>query len=83
VLPGHGPVLPSVREAALGLLAHRRERIEQVRAARDAGAETAEQVVAVVYPGLEPRLAFAAVLSTQAALDYLDYLDAGVSPPGG
>ncbi|RKS75387.1 glyoxylase-like metal-dependent hydrolase (beta-lactamase superfamily II) [Motilibacter peucedani] len=80
VLPGHGPVLPSLREVASALLAHRRERVEHVRAARLAGATTAEEVVAAVYPGLADDLTFAAVLSTQAALDHLD---AEVSPPGG
>ncbi|NHC15219.1 MBL fold metallo-hydrolase [Motilibacter sp. E257] len=70
-LPGHGPVLASIADAAAQLSAHRRERVEQVRAALAAGATTAEDVVERVYPGLEPGLRRAALHSTHGALDYL------------
>src|SRR4029078_6042852 len=37
VLPGHGPALSDCAEAAVFYLEHRRARLEQVRAAREAG----------------------------------------------
>lgn len=75
VLPGHGPELPSARQAADAYLAHRGERLEQVRAALAAGARTAREVVEAVY-GAELASAPAAVwaaaeLSARAQLDYL------------
>lgn len=71
VLPGHGPVLPSLAGACRQLLAHRRERLQQVREALQRGAGTAEEVVATVYPGLADDLVAPAVLSTRAAMDLL------------
>jgi glyoxylase-like metal-dependent hydrolase (beta-lactamase superfamily II) len=82
VLPGHGPELPSAGRIATAYLAHRAERLEQVRAAVAAGHLTAEQVVAEVYGPLEDELARAARMSAQAQLVYLG-LDPGpaASPP--
>lgn len=71
VLPGHGPPLPSVRSAALAYLDHRRERLEQVRAALAAGDRTPREVVARVYAEVDPSLWPAAELSVRAQLDYL------------
>lgn len=72
-LPGHGPELPDAALVAKDYLAHRRQRLAQVRAAFERlGADaTPEQVVELVYPGLNPELRMAAQRSAQAQLDYL------------
>ncbi|MGH1561158.1 MBL fold metallo-hydrolase [Mumia sp. DW29H23] len=69
--PGHGPVLPDAGAVVDAYLAHREERLAQVRAALDAGAETAEDVVRTVYADVDPVLWPAATLSVRAQLDYL------------
>ena len=71
VLPGHGPELPSAGVVAAQYLAHREQRLEQVRAALAAGATTAEQVVEVVYADVDRALWPAATLSVRAQLEYL------------
>jgi glyoxylase-like metal-dependent hydrolase (beta-lactamase superfamily II) len=73
VLPGHGPELPDAPAAAAAYLAHREQRLEQVRAALERlGAEaTARQVVEVVYADVERVLWPAAELSVRAQLAYL------------
>lgn len=76
VLPGHGPMQPSVAAAARGLLDHRRERLEQVRTARASGAGTVEELLDRVYADVPADLRQAAVWSLRAQLDYLDAADA-------
>lgn len=75
VLPGHGPELASAGAAAAHYLAHREDRLEQVRAAVQAGATTPGQVVEVVYAdvldGAGRALRAAAELSVRAQLAYL------------
>jgi glyoxylase-like metal-dependent hydrolase (beta-lactamase superfamily II) len=75
VLPGHGPELESAGEAAERYLAHREQRLEQVRAAVAAGAETPRAVVERVYAdvleGADRVLWDAAELSVRAQLAYL------------
>jgi glyoxylase-like metal-dependent hydrolase (beta-lactamase superfamily II) len=71
VLPGHGPVRSDCGELARAYLAHRRERLDQVRAAVAAGADTPEAVVDAVYTDLDPAVRFAAISSTRAQLEYL------------
>lgn len=71
VLPGHGPELPSAGRAAKDYLAHRRQRLEQVRAAVAAGAVDVQQVLEVVYAGVDRALWPAAALSVRAQLHYL------------
>lgn len=71
VLPGHGPVLPDPAAVLAGYLAHRAERLEQVRAAVAAGDRSAAQVVARVYADVDRRLWPAAELSVRAQLEYL------------
>ncbi len=77
VWPGHGPVI----EDALGVLdyylAHRRERLDQVRdalrklgAAAD-GEDAPRRVVETVYADVDPVLWGAAELSVRAQIDYL------------
>lgn len=71
LLPGHGPARPDCAEVARAYLAHRNDRLDQVRAAIAAGADTPESVVDAVYPDIEPGVRFAAEWSARAQLDYL------------
>lgn len=74
VLPGHGPELPDLAVVARQYLAHREERLGQVRAALAAlgGQATARQVVEVVYAEVDPVLWGAAEASVVAQLAYLE-----------
>ncbi|KQH78473.1 MBL fold metallo-hydrolase [Mycobacterium gordonae] len=73
VLPGHGPELPDLDAVAQGYLAHRNERLEQVRSAlRELGEDAgARQVVEHVYTDVDEKLWDAAEWSVQVQLDYL------------
>lgn len=73
VLPGHGPELPDLAAVSDMYLAHREERLEQVRAAlRELGEDaTARQVVEHVYTDVDEKLWDAAESSVRAQLDYL------------
>jgi glyoxylase-like metal-dependent hydrolase (beta-lactamase superfamily II) len=71
LLPGHGPVLADAVATLDYYLAHREERLEQVRAALDAGARSARDVVETVYADVDRALWPAAELSVRAQLDYL------------
>lgn len=75
LLPGHGPVLAEPVAVLEHYLAHRQERLEQVREARRAGAADAAAVVRVVYADVDPVLWPAAELSVRAQLAYLDATD--------
>jgi glyoxylase-like metal-dependent hydrolase (beta-lactamase superfamily II) len=74
VLPGHGPELASAGEAAARYLAHREQRLEQVRAALASLGPDADPraVVETVYADVDPVLWPAAELSVRAQLAYLD-----------
>ena len=73
VLTGHGPELPSIAAVARMYLAHREERLAQVRAAlAELGPDaTARQIVEVVYADVDKSVWFAADLSVEAQLAYL------------
>jgi glyoxylase-like metal-dependent hydrolase (beta-lactamase superfamily II) len=71
VLPGHGPVLDDALVALDYYLAHRAERLEQVREAVASGAVEPMDVVRRVYVDVDERLWPAAELSVRAQLDYL------------
>jgi glyoxylase-like metal-dependent hydrolase (beta-lactamase superfamily II) len=71
LLPGHGPLLSDPAGVLDYYIAHRRERLDQVRAALAAGARTPAEVVAVVYADVDRSLWSAAELSVRAQLDYL------------
>lgn len=73
VLPGHGPDLGDLRAVTSMYLAHREERLEQVRAAlRTLGDDaSARQIVEHVYVDVDQKLWDAAEWSVQAQLDYL------------
>jgi glyoxylase-like metal-dependent hydrolase (beta-lactamase superfamily II) len=73
VLPGHGPDLPDIEAVADGYLAHREQRLGQIRSAlRELGEEaTTRQVVEHVYVDVDEDLWDVAEWSVQAQLDYL------------
>ncbi|HVV20707.1 MAG TPA: MBL fold metallo-hydrolase [Pseudonocardiaceae bacterium] len=73
VLPGHGPELPDAGDVARAYLAHREQRLDQVRAALDRlGPDaTARQVVEAVYVDVDRAVWPAAELSVRAQLEYL------------
>lgn len=73
VLPGHGPELPSTMDAASHYLAHRAQRLQQVRDALETlGPEaTPHQVVEMVYADVDRAVWGAAELSVQAQIAYL------------
>jgi glyoxylase-like metal-dependent hydrolase (beta-lactamase superfamily II) len=73
VLPGHGPDLADIEAVTAMYLAHREERLEQVREAlRELGDDaTARQIVEHVYTDVDEKLWDAAEWSVQAQLDYL------------
>lgn len=72
-LPGHGPELPDVAGAARGYLAHRAQRLDQVReVVRERGPGiTAREVVRVVYADVDESVWPAAEWSVAAQLAYL------------
>ena len=71
ILPGHGPVVDDPAGWLAFYRAHRRERLDQVRAALSGGADTPAQVVAVVYADVDRRVWPAAEQSVKAQLAYL------------
>ena len=73
VLPGHGPDLPELDAVADMYLAHREERLEQVRGAlRELGEDAGvRQLVEHVYTDVDEKLWDVAEWSVQAQLDYL------------
>lgn len=71
LLPGHGPVLSDPAGVLDYYIAHRQERLDQVRAALAAGARTPAEIVAVVYADTDPAVWGAAEWSVRAQLDYL------------
>jgi glyoxylase-like metal-dependent hydrolase (beta-lactamase superfamily II) len=73
VLPGHGPDLGDLEAVSDMYLAHREERLDQVRAAlRELGDDaTARQIVEHVYTDVDEKLWDAAEWSVQAQVDYL------------
>ena len=73
VLPGHGPELDDLQAVTAMYLAHREERLDQVRQAlRVLGEDaTARQVVEHVYTDVDKELWDAAEKSVRAQLDYL------------
>ena len=73
VLPGHGPDLDDLAAVAETYLAHRAQRLDQIRAAlRTLGDDaTDRQVVEHVYADVDEKLWGAAESSVRAQLDYL------------
>lgn len=71
IVPGHGPMLDDPAGVLSGYVAHRQERLDQVRRAVADGAESAADVVDRVYGFIAPELRHAAEQSAQAQLDFL------------
>lgn len=71
LLPGHGPVVADAVGVLDGYLAHRAERLDQVRAAVAAGHTTPMDVVRTVYADVDRSVWPAAEQSVRAQLDYL------------
>lgn len=84
IAPGHGPVVPDAGGTVEFYVRHRRERLEQVRAAVERlggqeappadGRDLADRVVAEVYADVPRAVWPAARLSVLAQLDYLGML---------
>lgn len=55
--PAHGPVIDDPAALIRHYIAHRAERESQVKAALHAGARTIDELLARIYPGLQPALA--------------------------
>jgi glyoxylase-like metal-dependent hydrolase (beta-lactamase superfamily II) len=72
LLPGHGPVLGDPAGVLDYYIAHRHERLDQIRAALAAGARTPAEIVDIVYADTDPAVRGAAEWSVRAQLDYLD-----------
>ena len=72
LLPGHGEPGGNAGKAVDRALAHRLDRLNQVRRAVGHGARTAEAVVAMVYGDLTPGLLPAAEATVRAQLAYLE-----------
>ena len=73
VLTGHGPELPHAGLAAAAYLAHRAQRLEQVRSAlAELGPDaSARAIVELVYADVDRAVWWAAEMSVQAQLAYL------------
>ena len=80
LLPGHGPLLDDPAGVLDYYIAHRRERLDQVRAALAAGARTPAEIVEIVYADTDPAVRAAAEWSVRAQLDYLNSLSPGGDP---
>jgi glyoxylase-like metal-dependent hydrolase (beta-lactamase superfamily II) len=72
LLPGHGPLLNDPAGVIDGYIAHRATRLDEIRAARAAGAHTPAEIVAIVYADVDRAVWPAAESSVRAQLDYLD-----------
>jgi hypothetical protein len=72
LLPGHGPLLADPAGVLDFYIAHRQERLAEVRAALAAGDRTPEQIVERVYMDVDRSLWPAAQWSVRAQLGYLN-----------
>ena len=71
ILPGHGPVVTDPGPVLDYYLRHRRQRLDQVRAALAAGDRTPAEVVARVYADVDRSVWPAAEQSVRSQLDFL------------
>ncbi|MEI6250211.1 MAG: MBL fold metallo-hydrolase [Actinomycetes bacterium] len=72
LLPGHGPVHDSSLPVVDQYLHHRLERVAEVRAAMARGIIDVEAITDAVYVGLPENLKWAALLSVQAQVAYVN-----------
>jgi glyoxylase-like metal-dependent hydrolase (beta-lactamase superfamily II) len=80
LLPGHGPLLTSPAATLDYYIAHRQERLAEIKAALDAGDRTTDQILARVYSDVDRSLWPFATWSVRAQLEYLK--ERGSLPPG-
>jgi glyoxylase-like metal-dependent hydrolase (beta-lactamase superfamily II) len=80
LLPGHGPLLADPAGVLDFYVAHRAERLDEVRGALEAGDRTPSEIVARVYVDVDRALWPFAESSVRAQLRYL--ADRGEVPPG-
>jgi glyoxylase-like metal-dependent hydrolase (beta-lactamase superfamily II) len=71
LLPGHGPISDIPVTLIDFYEKHRRERLEQVRAAVNSGLTTVPEITSVVYKDVDPGVLIAAELTVAAQLEYL------------
>ena len=71
LLPGHGPTVTDPLPWLSFYRRHRRERLDEIRAALAAGDRTASEIVARVYAEVDRSVWPAAEQSVRAQLDYL------------
>lgn len=71
LLPAHGPIGADAVTVVDDYIAHRRIRLDQVRAALASGARTADDVVEIVYADVDRSVWEAARRTVEAQLDYL------------
>ena len=78
-IPGHGPDVENTGRAAQVLGRHRRDRLDQIIAARaELGRDAdAEAITQHIYRDVSPFLLKVAEQSTKVALRYLERLDSG------
>lgn len=74
VLPGHGPTLADPVGVLDAYLAHRRQRLEQVREVWAGGRRSPDEIVDIVYAEVPQQVRFAALASTLAQVAYLEGL---------
>lgn len=72
ILPGHGPTVPDAAAMVDFYRVHRRERLDQVRAAMAEGARDADAVVATVYADVDRSVWPAAKMSVLAQMRFLE-----------
>lgn len=71
LLPGHGPVLDDPAAVLEHYVAHREERLDQLRLAVAAGDATPRELVRSIYRDGDPRLEAVAELTVRAGLELL------------
>lgn len=71
LLPGHGPVRDDAHAVISEYIAHRMERLDQVRAALASGAKTEWDVVEIVYADVDRSVRSAAAATVRAQLEFL------------
>ena len=72
ILPGHGPVLADPARVIDAYLAHRRDRLAQVRDVYESGITDPERIVEVVYADVPREVWPAAEQTVRAQVDYLE-----------
>ena len=70
--PAHGPAVTKPQQLVRGMIGHRMQRERQIMKRLGAGDRTIPEIVAVAYPGLDPRLVPAAGGSVLAHLRDLE-----------